>query len=227
MGWWKMATEPEQDLFMGDSPLDIVGDMLDDMSQSYKESIGRNPKLAEVLRAIEICLGAAAAEYLSDCDELEIVALKAQTRKRKRRQAYTVGDFFAIDLREKLYGFGRVLGEDSDFGILVAIFAVTNKRHLQPTELKGKPLLFPPVFCGNYSLEEWRWKVIGGMRLEPGEYPVAKFKLGGLVPGEGWRIWQNHRERPATSEEIEGLEELAVWSAEGLEKRVRQTLGLE
>lgn len=227
MGWWKIDPDSTQNLYLGDEPLDIVTDMLDGVSRVYEQGIGRKPMLAEVVKAIEICVGAAADEYLSDCDELEVVALQVETRKRGKKQTYKVGDFFAVPLGRKQYGFGRILEKNSQYGLLVVIFNITNRRILHSNDLKEEPQLFPPVYCGTNGLEEWRWKVIEGVPLEAGEYPVPKFKLGGLLPGEGWRIRQDCEEYPATTEEVEGLEKLVLWSPEGVERRMRQAFELE
>jgi hypothetical protein len=225
MGWW--TADVNSEAYIGDEPLDLVDEMLQALVRVYEANLGRKPKLSEVMRLLELSLGTATEVYLADGNEIAISAIQARTRKRRRRQPFQEGDFFAVPLRSepKRYGFGRVIGFHEDFGSLILIFNVVSGRVLHPEELSDFPALFPPIFCGDAeALAAWRWKVIPGDLVTEGEYPVPRFKLGGLIPGEGWRVWEAGQEYMATEDDVKDLEKLSLWSSEAIECRMREVL---
>jgi hypothetical protein len=228
MGWWVMESNTEFELVLGDDPLEIADEMLTRMSQVYQEDLQRKPRLEEVLKALEFSIAVVADRYLLDFEERELVEIRARTRKRRKRQAYAVGDYFAVPLGPKQYGFGRIIDDHPKYGILIVLFDVVSTRKLRQEELKNKPGLFPPIYAGmDEAWTEWRWKVIKGTPIKPGEYLTPKFKIKGLLPGEGWRIREGDKVYPATKEEVAGLEVMGLWPPERIEDRMRKALGIE
>ena len=228
MGWWQMESHTTSELVLGDEPLDIAHDMLAKISQAYQEDVGRKPHLEEVLKTLEISLVIMADRYFLGAEEKELVEIRARTRKRKKKQHFAIGDYFAVPLGPERYGFGRIIDDHPENGILIVLLDVLSDRILQPQELRDKLQLFPPIFGGmEEAWTEWRWKVIKGSPIQPGEYPPQKFKIRPGLPGEVWRIWDGERYYRATEEEVMGLEKLALYPPESVEKRMRKALGIE
>jgi hypothetical protein len=228
MGWWAEDSPYGEKLIVGDDPLDIIVGMLRAVSQAYREDYGRKPTLDEVLNVIEICLGSEASELLLDFDERELINIRAKTRRRRKKQAYKVGDYFAVPLGEDGYGFGRIIDNHPRYGILILLFNIISNRMLQAEELERAPQLFPPIYAGiDEAWTTWRWKIIEGPPVIKGEYPIPRFRIQGHLPGEGWRIREGEQIYAATEDEVRGLETMALWPPEPIENRMRKELGVK
>lgn len=222
MGWWS-ENEGGEELLLGDGPFDIAGDAFEQIAREYQEDWGRKPTLAEMLRTLERVLAAVSHLHLQDGGEKEIVSLTAKTRKRKV-QSYQVGDFFAIPI-DDLYAFGRVLSDAaaSDIGYLIGIYDRVSSRLLWPKQLQGAEFMWPPFYCGDFALIEGRWKVIGHLPIQPGEfvYPRHKANLG----SRGWYVVEEGNQYcKATEQEVEGLEFQTLNNPNVVERDIRKVL---
>jgi len=148
MGWWTVDSS-RGELYVGDEPLDFVGDLLKNLARVYVEDLGRKPKLDEVCKLLELGLSTA-DDYLNDAGSIEVTAIQARTKKRRKRQPFEIGDFFAVPLASdpRRNGFGRIVGDHWNYGVLIVLFKASSDRLPTPGELIDVPLLCPPIFLG-------------------------------------------------------------------------------
>jgi hypothetical protein len=91
MGWWTVDSS-RGELYVGDEPLDFVGDLLKNLARVYVEDLGRRPKLDEVCKLLELGLSTA-DDYLSGAGNIEVAAIQARTKKRRKRQPFEMEGF--------------------------------------------------------------------------------------------------------------------------------------
>jgi hypothetical protein len=222
MGWWKEQEEPE--MILGDEPFDLTRRLLRDIAQLYQEEFGRQPTLAEFLRTLEVELGGSAHEFFSDCADQDIKKLTVKTAKRKKRQEFEVGDYFAIPVQDKVYAFGRLLA-DGPFGFLIVVLDQLDEMLKRPGELaEEKPLFY--LYVTPDAWENWRWRILGGHE----GYSAQGFKHPCFKMGDdqvGWRInCGPGTERPATTAEVAELERAELWPPERVGWRIAAEKGL-
>lgn len=224
MGWWETEVS-EKKLIIGDEPLDLAHDLLSKITQSYQEDLDRKPLLEEVLMVVELAFRFHLDEYVSDCEDKELVAIRAKTKKRSKHQSYKVGDIFAIPLKEFGYGFGKIL-QASPPEILIGFFAVYSDQFLSSQELKKYPYV-RKVFCGDLGLINWEWKVISHAPLEPEETQVPDFYwIDSLNPNhiEIIKGGQWDKRVKASQEDIQGLEQFGVSGYKAAEYKLAEVL---
>jgi len=196
MGWSNIG-ESNEKIIIGDGTLDIVSEMIFEFSKEYQKDLGRKPTLNELANTIRMILGAHADEYFDGCEEIEIVDVKILTKKRRKKQTYKDGDFFAIPLPEGKYAFGRLL--DSKEGIYGFFNIISNK--IEPiNKLKQTPYMFI-IPCADDGITSWRWKIIGNIKLARGEYVEPKFWVRDALDETKAQIYWKGRCRKATLEE--------------------------
>jgi hypothetical protein len=221
MGWWKEQEEPE--IILGDEPFDLTRNLLRDVAGLYQEEFGRKPTLAEFLRTLEVELGGSAHEFFSDCADQDIKKLTVKTAKRKTRQEFAVGDYFAIPVQDKVYAFGRILFKGA--GYLISVFDTLAETLKRPNELSDlKPLL--QVYVTPDAWENWRWRILGGHEGYTTQgFTHPCFKMGDDLVG--WRInCGPGTERPATAAEVAELERAELWPPERVGWRIAAEKGL-
>jgi hypothetical protein len=223
MGWWIDKVDGKE-LIVGDGPYDVLTAALQQVAEEYLEEWDRKPTLAELTHALEVVLAAHLERYTADGDTLELEALKAKTKKRRKSQAYQVGDFFAIPLSDGRYAFGRILSDlmEEQMGMLVGIYNSVNTRILTQQELRGLPFMFIPFYSSDEGWATWRWRIIGHLPLAEHEFIYPKFKQGD--EHRGWKLVDRNQTRSATNEEVEGLEYCSLWTLQGVEGRIEKHL---
>lgn len=141
-----------------------------------------------------------------------MAAKLTQSRKRKK-----IGDLVRIPLDGGWFAYGRVLA-DPDFA-----FYDLRTRHDTPLDqILNRPVLFR-LSVMKHATTTGVWPIIGWAALEErlGE-PACYFRQDALTrelfifTSDG-QIWS---ERPATFEECDGLECLAVWEPEHVQNRL-------
>lgn len=222
MGWWKDSQNPEIEL--GDMPFDILHEAIKNFTHCYQEERGRKPSSSEIIRSLEEVLALFGDVYLSDLSETEITKLAVKMAKRKKKQVYEIGDYFAVPVTEEIYAFGRILQKDSN-GYLVEIYESVSPDLHTPSQLKGYRRLFQPIYVGSNVWENWEWRILGGSTAystDNFEYPP--FKMGDDVVG--WHYWRGpNTKRTATPDEIATLESLRTWTGNSLKARVALATG--
>jgi hypothetical protein len=141
-----------------------------------------------------------------------------------RRSKYRLleGDIVRIDLGESWFGFGRKLAS------VWAFYDFRTQSEVTPEEVLKQPVLFKVWAEERAGLEKGTWKLLGHIPLTEEEYrPVPFFKQDILDPTHIAIYMSNSpgldsekEEIPATWEEIQGLENVMVWSSR-IEDRLR------
>lgn len=146
--------------------------------------------------------------------------MKAQ--RRKKHQCIE-GDIVQIDLGEGWFGYGRKLAS------VWAFYDFRSRDAMVPEEVLKHPVLFKVWAGERKGLETGVWKPLGHIPLTDEEQrPVRFFKQDILDPTH-IAIWMSNspgldsekEEIPATWEEIQGLENVMVWSSPHIEDRLR------
>ena len=207
MGWFH-AGESGEELIIGDGTLDAVDDMIHTVCKEYQEDLNRKPSLNEMIKSIEITLIASADRFFSGCEELEITEIKAKTKRRKKKQSYQDGDFFAIPLSNKKFAFGRVLDAPNfTFGFLDLI----STRIVPPPKLQGYSYRCI-IICAEDGISSWRWKVIGNIPLGPKEYTGTEFWVKDQLDESKAQIYFRGKYRKATRKEANNLVIFKIWT---------------
>lgn len=133
-----------------------------------------------------------------------------------RRSKYRLldGDIVRIDLGEGWFGFGRKLAS------VWAFYDFRSREEMSPEDVLKRPVLFK-VWAGERAgLEKGAWTLLGHVPLtEEERRPVPFFKQDILDPthiaiymSDSPGLDSEKEEIPATWEEIQGLENVMVWS---------------
>lgn len=134
-----------------------------------------------------------------------------------RRSKYRLleGDVVRIDLGEGWFGFGRKLAS------VWAFYDFRTQVEVAAEDVLKQPVLFK-VWAGERAgLEKGTWKLLGHVPLTAQErQPVPFFKQDILDPthiaiymSDSPGLDSEKEEIPATWEEIQGLENVMVWSS--------------
>lgn len=123
----------------------------------------------------------------------------------KKRQRWREGDVVSIDLGAGLMGFGRVLKKP-----LLAFYGLRSPEPVPAEEVVRGPVLFK-VYVLTDAITGGGWPVIGSVPLAPDLRELPRFFKTDPISGELSLYFDDGSERPAKSEEIEGLECAAVW----------------
>jgi hypothetical protein len=223
MGWWAVEKDGKEYL-QGDGPYDLIGQAFDKVAQEYLDEWDRKPTLNEILQMVEAILGADLSRYVSDEVTIELVSVLAKTKKRRKPQAYNVGDFFAIPLENRTYTFGRILSDvqNEKMGMLIGIYDFVSRNLVTPSLLRNKPFMFTPFYCSDQGWTTWHWKIIGNAPVVEDEFEYPKFKQG--TDSSGWIIVEQDRTYSATAEEVKDLNYAELWSMKSVEWRIQEYL---
>lgn len=219
MGWWST-----KDGLVGDGVLDAAEDYLRSVADEYSAELGRRPALAEVLAPLAAVLRHRADCFVSDCDDKLILGLASRVKARPRKQPVSPGDIFEICLADSTLAYGRVTPQRGYF----EFFKVRASRSLSVGQLRGSPTLRLPLTVGDEALEEWRWRVVGHLPYEAGEFEARPFRIGGYVAcgkgDEGSFFDISSELRVASVEEATSLPLYSVVPASSIEKRLLEIL---
>jgi hypothetical protein len=130
----------------------------------------------------------------------------------KRRRE---GDVVEIDLGEDLHAYARVLPNAT-----FAFYDCIGKATKALEEILAAPILFKvPVM--RRAVTSGRWRIIGSSPLSPELLEHPAFFIQDALNLAHFEISIGGKTRPASREECQGLERLAVWSANHIEDRLR------
>jgi hypothetical protein len=167
MGWWK-----EDDLTIGDEPIDRLAHTLEAIRREYHDEFAREPTHAEVARVTEIALRAV-LDAASDNVRIEAaVRIRAKPMKKQR---VSVGDVFVIRLKKCHYG--RVIKQS----------ALTQVEFYRQTSDRPLPVRMVDTSRTNVKHHKWvmdrsvfegfRWKAIGNVPV-PADYAFPDYLMG-------------------------------------------------
>lgn len=131
-----------------------------------------------------------------------------------KKQKRTTGSIVKVPLEKGFHTYARILGVD------IAFYDLRTKEEItEMKEIISSPILFITA-VNYYAITKGLWEKVGKASLE--EYPVTippQFVQNPLNP-EQFFIEEKGIRRPATKEECKGLERSAVWTPEGIQKRL-------
>jgi len=135
--------------------------------------------------------------------------------KRKfKRQQRTVGAIVEIPLNNGFKTYARILDE------YFAFYNIYTKEQLDIDKIVSSNVLF---FGGVFdtAITKGYWLKIGKkLPLENKLNDVPPFFTQNFINPDKYTIFKNGKGVPATKEECQGLEYLAVWKAEKMEERL-------
>jgi hypothetical protein len=142
----------------------------------------------------------------------------AQTKKKIRRRE---GQVVKIDLGATK-SFARVL-EEPLFAFYDREYDLENEPHID--DICSLPIAFK-IWVMNYAITRGLWEVIGCKPLEVELNVPPKFFKQDAISGKLSIYQPTHSlapssERPATFDEVKGLESAAVWDPQHVEDRLR------
>jgi len=138
--------------------------------------------------------------------------------KKTKRQQRTTGAIIRIPLVDNFHSYGRILEND------VAFYDIYTQDDLPKNEILKKPILFiVPVYDSVITKGYWQ-KISSAIPLESHLQkselpPMYKKEIG---HPEKVQLVYFDRFESATLEDCKDLEVWAVWTAEGIEKRLNQ-----
>jgi hypothetical protein len=167
MGWWH-----EDDLTIGDEPIDRLAHALEAIRREYHDELGREPTHAEVARFTEIALRTVLDAASGNARVEPTVKIRSKPMKKQR---VGVGDVFVIRLKKCHYG--RVVKEDSL--TRVEFYRQTSDR---PLSIRMVDTSRANVRCHKWVMARWvfedfRWKVIGNVPV-PKDYAFPDYLQG-------------------------------------------------
>jgi len=219
LGWWK-----EGNAVLGDEPFESALEFLEKVSRAYEDDFARKPTLDEILRQISDALRVAGYQYVADLETIDVVSIAAKTRRRSRRQAATLGDYFLIPLTPSGFGYARLVWQDT-LGDFVDIFdcVTSSERTLGPAS--EAPVLFS-VYVESRAWEDREWINIGGhSNYNPKAYRHPGVLLRSISFGL-MRVWDGKKERPASSDKDRNLEPAQIWPGARIGWRIAAMKGL-
>jgi hypothetical protein len=132
-----------------------------------------------------------------------------------RRQKWKPGDVVDISLGSNHHAFGRVLKKP-----LMAFYDLLTEEVPALETVITQPILFR-VWVMNYAVTEGDWPIIGHVPLTAELEESPSFFKEDPLTGKLSIYYGGGHEKPATLEEIQGLERAAVWEPEHVVDRLR------
>jgi hypothetical protein len=132
---------------------------------------------------------------------------------------YSIGDIVMIPVSDGLYVFGRLMQDAS-----IAIYSFLSKGIVDVHQLVGKEVLFDPgVFDTNIA--NGQWKIIGSIPFSNADesWPTPKYIRDVINPNK-YRIYCKGEMKPASEQEVEGLEKQVMYKPEELVDEIKRRL---
>jgi hypothetical protein len=219
MGWFESGTKPG--VMLGDEPFDLAYEFLKNLSEAYREELGRGPTLDEVCALFETSLRVNARDLLHEFEDRAVTQLAIKTVAKKKAQRFAAGDWFAVPLGEGRFAFGRVIELDKSLGALVEIFRGVGQAFPETADADAAGRLFHPIYVVPDALEDWRWTVLSSdENYRPTDLKQLEFATGDSE--FGWTATKGEKTRKVSDREAETLEPLRLWWPEDVEDRIRE-----
>ena len=133
------------------------------------------------------------------------------------------GDCFEICLADGRWAYGQVLLWHGQYGHLVQIFDLVERKRNTIDELRMAKSLFAPVFVGLKAALKDNWRVIGNLPVEAFEFPLFRYTHS-TQPGKhkNWKLWDGEKYTfvGELSDEHRSLELICVWGYKLLADRI-------
>jgi len=220
MSWW----ERRANTIVGDGPLDIAEDFLQQIAIEYKDELGRKPHLSEVLSCLQAILETRSDEFCDDCDELVVSDITARAKKRPKKQLMAPGDIFTFKHNGKFY-YGRVTPQ-------LDYYEFYKRAADQPLSIRDiistKTIEFP-FMVSNEAILNWEWRIVGKSQDAFPDFQPRLFLIGQMVADTFNRdpngfIDISANLRKASASELQSLPKFNVCPAKLLPVRLEKIL---
>ncbi|MCC6604820.1 MAG: immunity 26/phosphotriesterase HocA family protein [Anaerolineae bacterium] len=144
------------------------------------------------------------------------------------RKTLKVGDIFEIPLSDGRKACGQYVRADKDNGPVIRIFDLITKDDMKIDEIVNAPVMFPPIVVGlKAAIKSGLWTIIGNLPVTdfvPPNFISAMYNSISDKVGM-WYLWDGIESKfipigNKLPEEYRGLEQLVVWAAEDVTKRI-------
>ncbi|NVB38828.1 hypothetical protein G6O69_13385 [Pseudenhygromyxa sp. WMMC2535] len=208
MGWFESARFP--DVVLGDDPLDLTGQFLEDFRDAYLAAEGRQPTVAELEATLVTVIGSFGGRWFEELDGRQLTKLTLRTKKAPKHQPHAIGDVFAIPLEAGDYAFGRYIYEEPGAGGLMEVFAQTRDAPLiDEGVLSGARLGHPIWFNSLTTLENRDFPIL---RSDPNFEPEGLDDLEMIAGAPGIRkIVRLDRSVVREFDEVAERESWPIW----------------
>lgn len=208
MGWWH-ANDEDEDLVIGDGPLDAAEDFLLAISSSYENELKRKPTLAEVIAILETILTRRADDIFAEANAITVSSLVARTKKRPKKRKLMPGDVFSFHFPDGAHGFAHLTPQNG----VIEVFLVKSQRPVILSTIKEVERVRYPSLVNLDLLEEGGWSYLGNISydetFEPQHFLIGDKVTCGDEKEEGF-IFVSSATRLATDSELESLPRLAI-----------------
>lgn len=134
---------------------------------------------------------------------------------KKKKQKWRAGDVVSITLDDGRFAFGRVLNLP-----LMAFYDYVAIEVPPIQEIIAKEVIFR-VWVMKYAVTSGAWPIIGFAPLTPELETTPVFFKQNRITGALQLYFGAGQERPASPQEVQGLERAAVWEPEHIVDRLR------
>jgi hypothetical protein len=143
-----------------------------------------------------------------------------------RGAASRAGDFLLAPLGEGQHAFGRVLETNKlrSLGVLVTMYSGAETTVPPLADIKARPRQPSLFYMDPGTWRDAKWRIVGHLPIEPGEFPTPRFKEG--LDGVGWFIREGESVTPASADEVRGLEYLSIRPPRAVTSELRREMGL-
>lgn len=219
MGWWEEKLKKET-LTLGDEPLDRVVHALEEICRLYEEEVGRKPTLEEFRQTLLRPLAVDPSRYFSDLETQTIGDVVFRLRKIPKRQAFAVGDYFAIPLDGDYY-YGRIL-QHWACDHLVEVYGLKTKSLLTLPQLlaRNRKVVMNKNIASRDAFTRGRWKILGHEDI-PKDFEFPCFYGGGPLAYSNYILWQGDKEYRVPMEQARKYEPAIWFSPERIEDALR------
>ncbi len=132
---------------------------------------------------------------------------------------YGIGDIVMIPLGDGVFVFGRLLRDAS-----IAIYNLAAKEAVELGLLASKDVLFEAgVFDTNIA--NGKWKIIGNIPFDNDDesWPSPQY-IRDIINPDKYRIYYKGEMKPASEQDIQGLEKQVMYKPEELIKEIKKRL---
>ena len=158
MGWWQLPGN--KSINLGDEAFEATYEHLETLSVLYQESFQRKITIDELESLLTLSLRGAAVEFIDNFDERAVESVRIKIAKRKKGQAFKVGDIFVVPLDGGHYAFGRIINLKGSWN-LAEIFAFASKTPIwSPAVIEAGQLFEPITIDVNDAFENNKWRII-------------------------------------------------------------------
>jgi len=131
-----------------------------------------------------------------------------------KRQKRTIGAIVKVPLEKGFHTYARILKYD------FAFYDFRTKEEISDLQkIVSSPILFITA-VNDYSVTRGLWLKVGNLPLEERLLVTPPQFVQDPIHPDHFFLVENGVRRPATKEECKGLERSAVWTPEGIQRRL-------